>query len=372
MKIIFFIEALCSGGKERRLVELLSYLKEKPQYELLVVLTRNEIHYTKFLDLDISYAVIERKGIKKDPRPFYYFYRICKKFKPDIIHVWGNLNAIYSLPAVIFQKISLINSQITDAPPKLSKLSPLYWTSYISFKFSSVILANSFAGLDSYDVPQKKSRVIYNGINLKRFQLCVDRSAVKAEFGIKTPFSVIMVASFSDKKDYDRFVDIANYIHLKRNDISFIAVGDGVNLQRIQKRVDDDHMINVIFTGRIKDVESLVSIADIGMLFSPKGEGISNSILEYMAMGKPVIANDAGGTREIVQNNINGYLIKNETPGQIADMIIKLIENKKIRLELGLAGKTLIEKKFILEKMGKEFERVFIKIHNRGKNDKRI
>ena len=85
-----------------------------------------------------------------------------------------------------------------------------------------------------------------------------------------------------------------------------------------------------------------------------------------------LIANDAGGTREIVKSDINGYLIKDETPEQISNLIIRLIDNEKIKSELGSAGKALIEKTFSLERMGKEFERVFIEIYNQGKNDERI
>ena len=123
IKIIFFIESLRSGGKERRLIELLSYLKDKPEYELMVVLVEKKIYYKKFLDMKIPFVFIERKTIKKDPRPFFSFYGLCRQFKPDMVHVWGRMNAIYALPTIIFQKIPLINGQITSAPPNLKKIS---------------------------------------------------------------------------------------------------------------------------------------------------------------------------------------------------------------------------------------------------------
>ena len=74
MKVLFFIESLNSGGKERRFVELISFLKTKTNIDCLVVLTRKEIHYQKFHTLNVPYIVIERKHLKKDPRLFYQFY----------------------------------------------------------------------------------------------------------------------------------------------------------------------------------------------------------------------------------------------------------------------------------------------------------
>lgn len=359
MKILFFIESFRSGGKERRLVELLSYLKEKSEYELRVVLTRKDIHYTKFIDLGIQYVVLERKWLKKDPLLFFKFYKICKTFQPDIVHTWGNMVSFYSLPAILLQGIPMINSQITNAPPMIPKCSKLYVMSKISFWLSKVILSNSQAGLKSYNIKNRKGRVIYNGINLNRFKNLPDTVQVKLKYGVKTPYLIIMVASFSAMKGYDKFVDIAKETNLIKNDVTFLAVGGGIHLERIKKRVLDEQISNVSFTGEVNNVESLVSIADIGILFSPYGEGISNSILEYMAMGKPVIANDAGGTKEIVKHEINGYLITNETLEEIVGLINHLLSDKKKMQKMGEAGRKLIHESFTIKKMGREFESVY-------------
>ncbi len=369
IKLLFFIESLCFGGKERRLVELLTYLKNKPGYDLLVVLTKKEIHFTKFLDLKIPYVVVQRKAIKKDPRPFYLFFQVCKKFKPDMIHVWGSLNALYSLPAVICQDIPLINGIITNAPPRISRGSIAYWKNQMTFKLSSIVLANSLAGLDSYDAPRKRSQVVYNGINLDRFRISDNAAAIKEKFGITTQYSLIMVASFSDKKDHDLLLDVAKCIYPKRKDISMVAVGDGEKYERIKNRIKNEQISNVVLTGKIDPVEPLVSAADIGVLFSPRGEGISNSILEYMALGKPVVATNAGGSKEIIKDGVTGYLIGNMTSNQIADMVIDLIDDEKKRLKMGQAGKALIEKSFALDRMGAEFETIFSEVY-RQKNKK--
>jgi glycosyltransferase involved in cell wall biosynthesis len=81
--------------------------------------------------------------------------------------------------------------------------------------------------------------------------------------------------------------------------------------------------------------------------------------MEYMALGKPVIANDAGGMKELVRHNENGYLITKETDEEIAALIIELIDNQEKCVSFGNTGKKIIEESFSLDRMGKAFERVY-------------
>ena len=165
MKILLFIESLRSGGKERRLVELIKGLQKYPDIECELVLTKKEIHYSDIFNTGIKFHYIIRKNLKKDPRLFLLFYKIAKKFKPDIIHVWGNMVAIYAIPAKVLLGIPMINNQITVAP---LKVSGGLFSHHITFPFSDRILANSYAGLKSYNAPKVKSSVIYNGFDFNR------------------------------------------------------------------------------------------------------------------------------------------------------------------------------------------------------------
>src|ERR1035437_9121313 len=359
MKILFFIGALCLGGAERRLIELLSYLKKNTDYSLMLVVRRDQIDYPAFNKLNIPCIFLTKRYYKGDRTLHYRFYKICKEYKPDIVHTWGPMPAFVSLLAIILLKIPHVNSQITDAPTNSNKWSVKNIINKTNFLFSTIILANSYAGLKAYNVENRKSKVIYNGVYLDRFSNLPDKKEIRSKYRVFFNLAVTMVAEFSDKKDFDLFIEIAKIINFKRNDISFLAVGNGINLEKIKKRVFDEQIQNVIFTGKIDDVESLVNLADIGVLFSTNGEGISNAIIEYMALCKPVIANDSGGTKEIVKHGVNGYLISTETTKEIADLINNLLNDKKKRQKMGEAGKKLIHEFFTIERMGKEFEKVY-------------
>ncbi len=359
MKILFFIGSLSAGGKERRMIELLRYLKTHTDFSLLVVVRQDQVEYPLFNKLEIPYIKLTEKYRKGDKTLHFKFLKICKIYKPDIIHTWGSMSAFVSILAHLVLRIPHINSQITNAPPKIKKWSLRNLQNRINFSFSSVILANSYAGLKAYNAPSKKSKVIYNGVDLERFRNLVDCEEIKKTVGIKTRFSLIMVASFINSKNYNLFIDIARLVQLLRNDVSFIAAGDGYNFESIKQRVTNEGIPNIILTGRISFVEPLINCCDIGVLFSPLGEGISNSIIEYMALGKPVIASDIGGTKEIVISEVNGHLVTNESPSEIANLIVDLLNDDEKRKKLGDAGRKLINESFTAARMGREFENVY-------------
>lgn len=361
IRILFFIGSLRSGGKERRLIELLTYLKERDQFEFLVVVTKDEIHYPAFHQLAIPYRVIKKKWANHDPSVLYQFYKICKEFRPDLIHSWGRMQSLYTLPAVIGRKIPLINSQITSAPPQVNKRSFLYLLDQVLFRFSTIVLANSQAGLRAFNPPPEKSRVIYNGLNLNRFVNLPSQEEIKAKYNIITPYTVVMTASFNPNKNYELFCQIAEKTTAIRNDISFIGVGGCIKDPEIYQRLLDRCSQNprILFPGRTNEVEALVNACDIGVLFSPNGEGISNSILEYMALGKPVIANDAGGNKEILHHGQNGYLVTDEKAEEISRLLIGLIEDAQKRQSFAQYSRQMIRESFSLEKMGQAFEQVY-------------
>jgi glycosyltransferase involved in cell wall biosynthesis len=363
-RILFFIGSFKGGGKERRLVELLSYLTRKDNYEIMVVVTDPDVDFPAFHNLRVLYKIIPKKWKRGDLTIFFKFYKLCRQFKPHLIHTWGRIQSFYALPAVIGQRIPLLNGQITSAPPNADRWSINKIIDRINFKFSTVILSNSRAGIDAYKPPLRKIKIIYNGISLNRFENLPTPDQVRSKYGITTPFAVVMVATFSTNKDYKTFFSIAEKITTVRDDITFIAVGDSCRFKNVFKPFRElvDRNPRIVLTGRITDVEAVVNSCTVGVLFSnvaKHGEGISNSIIEYMSLARPVMANDAGGTREIVHHNVNGYLVTHQTENEIAALITELIDNPEKCSAFGKAGRKIIEEEFLIEKMGKAFEQTY-------------
>ena len=344
MKILFIIDSLCKGGKERRLLELMKGLKIRNVIFELILLT-DLIEFKEVYDLGMKIHILKRK-IKKDPLIYLQVNKICKNFKPDIINSWGLMPSVYAMPVAKWRRIKFINSMIVNAPKKLTFKTKFF--SSIVFPFSDVIAANSYAGLRSYGIEKDRGIVIYNGYDFNRIENLEDINVVRTRWNIKTEFIIGMVAGFRPHKDYKTLIVAAKSILKTRDDISFILVGDGPDLERSKKMAE--RYDKIIFTGRQSAVESIINICDIGIL-STYTEGISNSIIEFMAIGKPVIATDGGGTNEIIIHKETGYLIPKESPEILRETVLKLVNDSELTQKLGQNGKERIVREFSMNSM---------------------
>lgn len=354
MRILFFLESLHRGGKERRVLELIHFLKSEKDIKILLVLTEAKIHYQSVYDLGINIEIVQRRSLRYDPRLFSKFYKRCRQFKPDIIHTWGKMTTFYAIPAKVFCRVPVISNLISDSEKQFSKYSFDAFFTAADIRFSDVILSNSKSGLIEYNVKSSKAKVIPNGVDLERFQKEFDTKKVRVELGISTEFIVIMVASFSKYKNYDLFIDTAIEFGKIRNDTTFVGVGDGSEWSRIHQRIKDEKVENVILTGMKTEIEPIVAASDIGILCT-YSEGISNSIVEYMAMGKPVISTDmVGGSKEIIVEGETGYCIE-PNPEKLIYFINLLLNDIKLRLSMGEKGRERVNSHFSIEKMGEEF-----------------
>jgi len=368
MKILFFIEGLGAGGAERRLVELIKGISNYPNIEIELVSTKNNLHYNDLLSTGIRIHYLIRKKLKKDPIIFLKFFKIAKKFRPDIIHVWGNLTAFYAIPTKVLLSTPMINNQITNAPLEVSRSIFGHST---TFPFSDVIISNTIAGLKVYRAPMRKSKVIYNGFNFDRIIDLEDEKLIRRKFNIQSEFIIGMVGHFSDKKDYTTYIKAAKKVLIKNSNVTFLCIGGG-DFGKYDQIVGHEYRDNILFLGRQDQVESIMNVCDIGVLVSNSkvhGEGISNALLEFMALGKPVIANDAGGTKELIMDKENGFLIKDEDIHNLAEKISFLLNNKTSRKEFGNASIQIVKEKFNIQKMIDNFMQEYVSIFDKNKID---
>ena len=350
MKILHIIHGLNSGGAERQLVELLKGLVKKDNIKVGVVIFSDVIDYEYIFNLDVDIHILKRK-CKKDFTIFSKLYKICKIFKPDIIHGWELMSSVYSMPIAKLIGAKFINGIIRGAPSEFSLFkSRFFLLTKVTLFFSDFNISNSYEGLRSYNLSGLKSSCIHNGFDFNRLKNINKAENIKKQHNIKTKNTVGMVARFDERKDYATYIESAMNILQKRNDVTFLAIGDGETLHNYKNLVPVEYKEYIRFLGKQNDVESLINIFDIGVLVSFE-EGISNSIMEYMALEKPVIATKHKGNEEIVIENRTGYLIRREDIKDLTEKIEYLLDNKVTATAMGRAGRERLEKEFSLEKM---------------------
>jgi glycosyltransferase involved in cell wall biosynthesis len=367
MRIIFTIDDLGAGGTQRRFIEHIKGVKLRSDIEFEIVVMSRDFHYQELLTMDIKIHYLIRSA-KKDLSVFYKFYKICKAFKPDIIHSWVSMTSIVVIPAVKLQRIIFVNAMVVDTPVKRNVSNKVWLRAKLSFPFSTVIIGNSNAGLKAYGAPEKKSVCVYNGMDLKRFENLKDPQLIKEEiFGTNTGdiFIAGMVAAFEERKDYKTLVSAA-IKHVTTNErMRYVMVGGGSTMDDLKKTVPAHLTDKIIFSGRRTDVESIINIFDVGVLLTNSnvhGEGVSNAIIEYMASSKPVIATRGGGTDEVVIDNQNGFLTDPGNGDQLIEKLELFVKMPELKTTMGKKGREMVNEKFDLKIMTRNYLQVYGKV----------
>jgi glycosyltransferase involved in cell wall biosynthesis len=345
IKILYIIGSYGVGGKERQLAELIKGLP-KNEYSLSFIVKNSDAYYLQSIknDLDYFYSLEEKRfGL----RSLFKIYKKIKDIRPDIVHCWASIATVQTIIIGIFLNFKLIDGSIRDS------ITPGLKSKFIRFVinlFADRIIANSKAGLLCYKIPFWKSAFIHNGFDFNRIIGLEPSEKIKSEFNIQSTKVVGMVARIDFQKDYPTFIKAAEIILLKNTDVKFVIVGDGEDKEKIQSMIDSKHKEKFIFTGRQSNVEAIINCFDIAVL-ATFSEGISNSILEYMALEKPVVVTNGGGTSELVKEGVTGYLVRQGDAYQMARKISFLLDHQAICLRMGIEGGKHIIEDFNFRKM---------------------
>jgi glycosyltransferase involved in cell wall biosynthesis len=360
-KILFFLDSLHAGGKERQAVELFKQLSANKDFKLELILMKKGIHYKEVNNLNIKINYLFRKNTF-DISVFFKLFKIVKRSKPDILHAWSTITALYAGPVTGLLKIKNICGSVRGATNVNTKFKSRL-INKIGFLFADKIIANSNAGILSRNLKNNKKAIcIHNGFAFSRLENLEEPENIKNKFALKTGKIIGMVGSLDERKDNEIFIDAAQQVIKKRHDVTFLIIGEGPKLEYLQTLVEKKNRDHIIFTGRQEGIEAIVNAFEIGVLTSKNEffrEGISNSIMEYMALAKPVIASDSGGNSEIVEDKITGFLVKPKDRAHLVKKLNYLLDNPKVAEKMGKAGKVRLAKEFSIEKMTNSYVELY-------------
>ena len=365
IKVLILNDELTRGGKERRIAELVKYCKLHYEIIFEIVVIHDKIEYEDIYETGYKIHTLkwaENKTIDS----FKRLFAIAKSFNPDIIHSWSSMTDVIGVSLKMYTHKKLISSMIARVIPYRSLKDKDYRRALYTFPFIDFITSNTKAGLERYHAPKRKSSCIYNGFNFERSNNLQKADILKKQHNLENKFVVGMVAAFAERKDQETFISAALSLLKKYpGKIAFVLIGYGANEEERRKQSGEHFQTDIIFTGMCNFVEEYINIFNVGVLCTNSkfhGEGISNAILEYMAMGKPVIASEGGGTKEIVDDTINGLLIKPKQPELLEEKIIYLMNNPEKARDMGLQGQLKIRQHFSIEAMCSGFIKLYEKL----------
>jgi glycosyltransferase involved in cell wall biosynthesis len=222
-----------------------------------------------------------------------------------------------------------------------------------SYRLAHVIHANSEAVkrfLINEGVPAQKIVTVYNGLDMGRVSLpsSVARSEVLDHFGLPHDrLFVTLVANMRHEiKNHRMFMRMAARVHKANPNVAFILAGEGELTAELRAYASELGLADsTFFVGRCDDVARLLFISHICVLTS-RAEGFSNSILEYMAAERPVVATNVGGASEAIEEGITGYLVASDDDKTMAERINFLVQDLPRAQEMGRRGRERVNQLF--------------------------
>jgi glycosyltransferase involved in cell wall biosynthesis len=210
--------------------------------------------------------------------------------------------------------------------------------------------------------PGRKIEVIHNGVDSARFAPDASaRETVRRELAINSEdFCIGCLGNLTPVKDHLTILNAVDRLAQLRRDWRLLLAGDGPEMEPLQAfvNVHEGWKSRVSFLGRRADVPALLNAMDAYVLCSLT-EGISNSLLEALATGLPVLATRTGGNPEVVVDGESGRLFPVGDAAALAEQLVELMDRTELRAQLGAAALRRARAEFSLDSMVRRYEDIY-------------
>jgi len=205
------------------------------------------------------------------------------------------------------------------------------------------------------------------GVDLERFsQGCENIPSVREELGLGDQDVVVTcVAEFTSTKNHAFLFAAWRRVAKEEPRAHLLLIGDGRLRKVMERKTDREHIPNVHFLRFRSDVPKLLQATDIFVLPSRR-EGLPASAMEAMATGKPVVATDVRGSRDLVEHGVTGLLVELGDVEGLAQALLRLILDPKLREKMGQAGRVKIQE-YSLERVLDKMSAIYAGYLGKGK-----
>jgi glycosyltransferase involved in cell wall biosynthesis len=355
--VLQLIGSFNQGGSERQAVQLVQLLARDGAYNVHVACMSNE---------GVLLGELDNLGLPEIVEfPLNSFYdanmlkqvRACAKYlrdnKIDLIHTHDFYTNIFGMLAARLAKTTarIASKRETDGMRSVTQKA-MEKNAYI---FSHAVVVNA-GTIKEYlierGVRENKIEIIHNGLDLARLapDPQMNRAEIAALLGIPSDMPLItIVANLRHSiKNIPMFLRAAKIVSQTVINAAFVIAGEGELMEEMQAMAESLGIADrVFFLGRCAHVAELLAISYAGVL-SSTSEGFSNSILEYMAAGLPVVVTRVGGAAEAVDEGETGYIVESNDHIAMATALIELLKNMHKAERLGTQGRQKVVNEFAL------------------------
>lgn len=321
MKILQVITSLSTGGAEKIVVELSLALKALGhEVDVCVFSGGNTLFKNKLVDGGCKVIEFSKKNNVYSIKNLIHLKRLIHNY--DIVHTHNTSPQLYAAIASLFTNVKLITTEHSTNNRRRKWSWYKFIDRWMYGRYDHVVCISEIAEkklkeyifLDNVNIS-----TINNGVDVRKFANAEPVPALlESDF-----FHVVMIAGFREAKDQDTLIKA---ISLLPSNFKLWLVGDGIRRPELEKQVTDLGVsTRVTLMGLRSDVPNILKSADV-VVMSSHWEGLSLSNIEGMASGKPFVASDVNGLREVTKGY--GILFPHEDAQALATVIQKLHDDR--------------------------------------------
>ncbi len=359
IKILHIIETLEVGGMENGVVNIVNAIGDAFPSVIFCTKARGPL-----ADKVVNKEAVYYKKCKESLLVItWLLFKYCLSNRPDILHThgWGTLISGFIVSKLL--RIKLIHGEHGTVYFN-SRKDVIVQKFMLSKTDKNLFVSNSLASLFKEKLNlTHKVRVIHNGVDSLRFK--------KQKVDIKKYFP-----GFENKTiigAVGRLVPVKNHIWLIEalcgflgDSVKLVIVGSGPLHEELSKVIRKLNLENdVLLFGESSEPEVLMNGFDVFVLPSIS-EGLSNTVLEAMSCGLPVVASDVGGNSELIINSVNGYLFELNELSDFNERMKTLVDSAEVREKFSIASKRSVDEKFSLQVMINNYQNVYSEVASNG------
>ncbi|MFV1998982.1 MAG: glycosyltransferase, partial [Acidimicrobiia bacterium] len=286
------------------------------------------------------------------PTGVYRFWKLCHAWNASLIHAhlpsMGAVARVTSRVPVVYTEHNIASSY----------RRPVQLVNRATYSRNASVIAVSeavYESISSYPAPRKQ--VIPNGVHVQQRD---DRAEVRAELGLGVDDRLVVhVGNIRPKKGHRTLVEMAHIVLGQRDDVYIVSVGaekTAGDLQRLKEAAAERGISDrIVFLGRREDAMRFIAAADVYV--NPADvEGLPVTILEALALERPVVATSVGGVPSIIEDNVTGLLVPPADPDALAAGLLRMLDHPDMASALGQRGRNLVESDYGLEAMVRSTE----------------
>lgn len=351
------------GGLERVVVNLAQSIN-KDRYNVSVCCLKFKGPFADELEASGIKVYLIPQTSGPDYFAFLKLIKIIKLVKPHIVHT-HNLNAsIDGIVASVFAKVpvKIHTDHARKFPDRLKYMAAERLLSVFIDKIVAVTNETKTNLIRYEKISSDKITVISNGINGEEYDIHIDVDKKKREMGLQGFKHVVgLGVRLTAQKGIVHLIHAAPAVLREFSHTAFIVAGKGGLLDSLKFEVEKAGVEkNFFFLGPRLDMPEILQILDLYVLPS-EWEGLPLVLLEAMAARRAIIATDVGGNSMAIKHGESGYLVAAKDPAALANKIIKLLGNDKMRESLSKYAYSKFSSEFSVERMVADYEKIYQK-----------